>query len=362
MEHARLAAVRSIMNAEGIDLVAVHPGSNMEWIMGFHPDPCERACLLLVGSEREAMLMPALNEHGTRARTNLKMFVWADEDGPKSALSAALEYVAPNGASSAVFDEAMRLDHGFELLDLLRPDVERRYAASTIGQLRCNKNEEEYEKLKLNAAIADRAMLAGLAAVEAGVTEADVARAVSDSFASEQTHVEFCIVASGPNGAFPHHEPGSRRLQTGDAVIIDLGGKKLGYQSDLTRMAFVGEPSEEYSRVHAVVEAAVVAALDVAKPGVRAKEIDAAARKVISDAGFGAYFITRTGHGIGVDGHEPPYISASSETVIQEGMVFSIEPGIYMPDRLGVRLEEIIRITKSGNEILSGLTRQVSLR
>lgn len=178
--------------------------------------------------------------------------------------------------------------------------------------------------MKVNAAIADRAMQKAFEALRPGVSEKDVAAAIMKQFESEGAKPAFWIVGAGGNGAFPHHQTSDRKLQRGDAVVIDIGGVSQGFPSDITRMAVLGQPPEGYAEIHSIVENAVRAALQAARPGVKAKEVDAAARKVIPDAGYGHYFVHRTGHGMGIDGHEPPYVTATSETVLEEGMVFSI--------------------------------------
>jgi Xaa-Pro aminopeptidase len=189
------------------------------------------------------------------------------------------------------------------------------------------------------------------------MTETQVADVVKAHFEANGARVQFAIVGASENGAHPHHSTGSRVLKRGDAVVIDIGGRLDGYPSDMTRMAIVGEAPEGYAAVHAIVEKAVQAALAAAKPGVKASAVDKAARDVIAAAGYGEYFVHRTGHGLGIDVHEPPYITATSETVLAEGMVFSIEPGIYLPGRFGIRLEDIVILRKDGPEILSGLPR-----
>ena len=182
---------------------------------------------------------------------------------------------------------------------------------------------------------------------------------MKEHFASEGATPAFWIVGAASNGAFPHHQTGERKLAEGDAVVIDIGGRKGGFPSDITRMAVVGHPPEGYGQIHTIVEKAVQAALKAARPGVKARDVDAAARGVIEDAGYGEYFVHRTGHGMGVDGHEPPYITATSETILREGMVFSIEPGIYLPGRFGIRLEEIVILRETGPEIFSSLPRDL---
>jgi len=356
----RLAALREKMKSTGTGLVAIVPGSHMDWLLGFHPHPDERPCLLLVGEEKETFLMPVLNAEGSRENTEISFFTWADADGPLAALQAALEDIGALKVEKVVLDETMRADFALLLLGAL-PDATHSFTAETIGALRMRKDAAEFAKLKMNAGIADRAMQQAFAAIKPGMTETELAAVVKGHFASEGATPAFWIVGAGGNGAFPHHQTGGRKLEEGDAVVIDIGGRKDGFPSDITRMAVVGRPPEAYGQIHTIVEKAVQAALKAAKPGVTAKEVDAAARNVIDGAGYGEFFVHRTGHGMGIDGHEPPYITATSETVLEEGMVFSIEPGIYLPGRFGIRLEEIVILREDGPEILSSLPRDLHI-
>lgn len=354
----RLAAVRETMKATATGLLAIAPGSHMDWVLGFHPHPDERPCLLLVGPEREAFLMPALNAEGTREETGIAFHNWTDAEGPDAALAAALADVGATGAKKVALDETMRADFALLLLGAL-PGATHAFTAETLGSLRMRKDGGEFAALKMNAAIADRAMQKAFASLKPGITELELAAIIKDHFASEGATPAFWIVGAGGNGAFPHHQTGGRKLEEGDAVVIDIGGKKAGFPSDITRMAVVGRPPEGYGQVHTIVERAVQAAMKAARPGVKARDVDAAARGVIADAGYGEFFVHRTGHGLGIDVHEPPYITATSETVLEEGMVFSIEPGIYLPGRFGIRLEEIVIMREDGPEILSGLPRDL---
>lgn len=354
----RLEALRGKMQTAEVDLVALGPGSHMQWLAGFHPHADERPCLLLVGKEKETFLMPSLNAEGSREETDIEFHMWADADGPSAALAAALAAIDATEAKSVVLDETMRADFALLLLGAL-PGAVHRFTDDTIGALRMRKDSAEYAKMKMNAGIADRAMQTAFAAIRPGMTELELAAALKERFAAEGATPAFWIVGSGGNGAFPHHHTGSRRLQEGDAVVIDIGGRKDGFPSDITRMAVVGEAPEGYGQIHSIVEKAVQAALKAARPGVLAREVDAAARRVIEDAGYGEYFVHRTGHGMGIDGHEPPYITSTSETVLEEGMVFSIEPGIYIPGRFGIRLEDIVILREDGPEILSSLPRDL---
>lgn len=354
----RLAALRKRMKATDTGLVAIGPGSHMDWLLGFHPHPDERPCLLLVAPEREAFLMPALNAEGSREFTDVEFFCWADDAGPTDALKGALDAIEATSPGRVALDETMRADFALLLLDALPPETARAFTPATIGALRMRKDDAEYRRLKMNAGIADRAMQAAFAKIRPGMTENQLAAEIRAHFSSEGASPEFWIVGAGGNGAFPHHSASDRLIAEGDAVVIDIGGRKQGFPSDITRMAVVGLPPEGYGEIHAIVEKAVQAALRAARPGVLARDVDAAARRIISDAGYGEYFVHRTGHGMGIEGHEPPYITATSETVLEEGMVFSIEPGIYLPGRFGIRLEDIVILREDGPEVLSELPRE----
>ena len=352
----RIARLRALMEETGTGLVALAPGSHMDWLVGFHPHPDERPCLLLVGKTEAAFLMPALNAEAARLSTDLPLHEWADADGPDAALADTLARVLPSHAGRIVLDETMRADFALLLLDAL-PGLGRAFTADTIGRLRAGKDGDEYRRLKACALLNDEAMKAAVAKLKPGMTESDVADIVRDFYAAHGGRAEFAIIGASENGAHPHHATGNRVLRQGDAVVIDIGGRRDGYPSDMTRMAIIGEAPEGYGQIHSIVEKAVQAAIAAARPGVTAKEVDKAARDVIEAAGYGEYFVHRTGHGLGIDIHEPPYITATSETVLEDGMVFSIEPGIYLPGRFGIRLEDIVILRENGAEILSGLPR-----
>lgn len=356
MSDTRLAALRARMKATGTDLIALGPGPNMLWTVGFHPHPDERPCLLLVTQKAAGFLMPALNAAEARAKSGLPMWTWADADGPDDALQQALGALKATTARKVAVDETMRADFALPLLDAL-PQATHAFATETLGSLRMCKDAGEQEDLRRNAAIDDAAMQAVWAALKPGMTEADLAAVALQCFRDHGATPLFTIVGAGPNGAFPHHATGDTLLKAGDAIVIDIGARKGHFSSDITRMAVIGDPPADYDRVHGVVEAAVQAALAAAKPGVAACAVDAAARGVIEAAGYGEYFVHRTGHGMGLEGHEPPYISESSRVILQPGMVFSIEPGIYLPDRFGVRLEEVVILQEDGPEVLSKLPR-----
>ncbi|MFD0916636.1 M24 family metallopeptidase [Pseudahrensia aquimaris] len=352
----RLQALQGQMAKAGVDLTALGPGAHMQYLLGFAPHPDERPCLLLVSANGSTMLMPSLNADGSREHTDQSFHMWADADGPDTALKTALADIGAGNAETISLDETMRADFALLLKDHL-PNARHVFTEATVGALRMCKDEDEYAVLKRNALLNDRAFLAAAEAIKPGMSELEIAAVVREAHGTEDGRTEFCIVGAGGNGAFPHHATGERKVAAGDAIVVDIGARKDGFPSDMTRMVVVGEPPEGYEEVHSVVEAAVQAAMAAARPGVEARVVDKAARDVISAAGYGDYFMHRTGHGLGIEVHEPPYITSTSKTVLQEGAVFSIEPGIYLSGRFGIRLEDIVILRADGPEILSGLSR-----
>lgn len=354
----KLTRLRECMKSEQVDLVALGPGAHVQWFLNYHPYPDERMCLLLIGPETHGFVMPKLNADAVREHTDIEFFMWADADGYQTALQTALAKIAPVNTKRVALDETMRADFALNLMAEL-PSATHIFTDSTVGALRMRKTEDEFKLLKMNALLADGAQQAAADAIGPGITEAQVADAIKAHFNKNDAKPAFDIVGASENGAFPHHHTSDRVLRDGDTIVVDLGGFKQGYPSDITRMVSIGEPSDEYKKVHAIVNEAVEAALAAAKPGIVAREVDAAARSVIEEAGYGEYFTHRAGHGLGIEIHEPPYISASSDVVLDEGMVFSIEPGIYMPGKFGVRLEEIVFLRANGPEILSERSRDL---
>ncbi|MBO6602326.1 MAG: aminopeptidase P family protein [Roseicyclus sp.] len=352
----RLSRLRHAMKTEGVDLVALGPGAHMAWLLDVRPHGDERPLVACITADHAGFLMPGLEADSARQQTDLPFYPWDDADGPDAALANLLSEFNLTGARSLVLDETMRADHAALIQDAL-PGATRQFTATTVGALRMRKDADEYAKLKANARSADAAMKAAWAAMRPGMTETEVADVARESFLSQGAKPLFTIIGAGPNGAFPHHHTGQTRLAGGQAVVMDIGAGMAGYSSDITRMAILGPAPDGYDKVHDIVDAAVEAALAAARPGVPAKAVDAAARSVIAEAGYGDYFLHRTGHGMGVEVHEPPYLTGASETLLDEGMVFSIEPGIYLPDRFGIRLEEIVILRADGPEILSDLPR-----
>ena len=353
----RLARLRERLRAANVDVLVLGPSSHMIWLSGLSPHGDERPVLLVVTQTFAGFLMPALNADSSRAVTDLPFCPWTDADGPAAALGRLFaDAKVPATGTRIALDETMRADFALLVLGLL-PGARHQFTEASIGALRARKDDGEYRVLKENALIDDGAMQAAFAALRPGVTEREIEAVIIDHFKSQGAVPEFTAVCFGPHGAFPHHYSADTPLKPDDAILIDIGSRKDGYPSDMTRVATIGTPDPEFDKVHAVLEAAVKAAMAAARPGVPAKLVDKAARDVVTAAGYGPNFLHRLGHGVGIDIHEPPYITATSDIPLEEGNVFSIEPGIYLAGRFGIRLEELVILRKDGPEILSELPR-----
>ena len=354
----RLHKLRESMQSEQVDLVALGPGAHLTWLTNVRPHADERPLLYCVTQNYAGFLMPGLEADSARQQTDSAFHTWDDAEGPTAAFAELLATANALDTKSIVLDEAMRADFA-ALVQHALPHAQCQFTASTIGALRMRKDEKEYDALKRNALTADTAMQTAWTQMRVGMSELDVANIVRESFKSQNAAPLFTIIGAGGNGAFPHHHTGNTTIKNGDIVVMDIGGGMDGYSSDITRMASMGPASDEYHKIHSIVEAAVQAALAAAKPGVKAHTVDDAARQVITNAGYGEYFVHRTGHGMGVEVHETPYITSSSQTVLDEGMVFSIEPGIYLPGKFGLRLEDIVILKSDGAEVFSQLSRDL---
>ncbi|MGJ8545989.1 MAG: M24 family metallopeptidase [Sulfitobacter sp.] len=355
----RLSDLRTRMKETGTDLVALGPSSHMAWLSEVHPHGDERPVMLLVSQEYAGFLMPALNSAAARQSTDLPFHTWRDDEGPQAALADLLKACSATGPDlMVVLDETMRTDFSLRLLDAM-DTPRRRFTDDTVGLLRAAKDEAEYAAIKAAHLLNDGAVKAAFEALAIGVTERDIQTVIHEHYKAHGATLEFCSICFGESGAFPHHYSGERKLTADTAILIDTGCRLNGYPSDMTRSGFFGTPSDTYCEVFDVVERAVQAALAAAKPGVLARDIDKAARDVIAAAGYGDKFLHRTGHGLGIDIHEPPYIAANSDAVLAAGNVFSIEPGIYLSGDFGVRLEEIVILREDGPEIFSEMPRDM---
>jgi D-alanyl-D-alanine dipeptidase len=320
--------------------------------------PLERLTLLVVRpDEAPALIVPMLERPlaaTAPAGGELDLIGWTDAEDPYGCAIARM----PAQALVAVGDRIW----GSHLLALQRGAAAARWTSARpiLGVQRARKDDWEIAALGRAGAAADAAFADVRVRPFAGRTERAVAADLAELLVAHgHERAEFTIVGSGPNAASPHHEPTDRVIEPGDAVVLDFGGVLDDYYSDTTRTVVVGEPTVELAHVHEVVRRAQAAATDAVRPGVEIRLVDAAARGVIADAGFGEAFFHRTGHGIGLEVHEPPYAAADDSTVLEPGMTFSVEPGVYFDGRFGVRIEDIVAVTSDGVRALNTSPREL---
>lgn len=364
MHAERLAKLRAAVADAGLDAICVVPGPNLVYLTGLHFHLSERATILVVPrGGRPAFVVPALEE--TKARTlpfDADLFPWPDADGPSASVAAAASSLSLAGRRLGVEGRRIR----FLELDLLAtcgaaPAVEN--ADAVFATLRMAKDAAELAAMRQAVAVAEAAFAATLEFIRPGVTEKQVAAELMvQTLNAGSGELPFQpIIASGPNGANPHAGAGSRALLRGDVVTIDWGATVDGYASDLTRCVVVAgaAPDPRILAAYAAVRAANEAGRAAARPGGTGQDVDRAARQAIVDAGLGEYFIHRTGHGLGLEGHEEPDMKEGSLTPLAPGMTFTVEPGVYIPGVGGVRIEDDVVITDGGAETLTTLSREL---
>ncbi len=345
----RITRARSTMVAAGIDVLLLSVGSDLPYLSGYQAMPLERLTMLVVPRDGEAtMVIPRLEAPRVVERPDVFTIVPWDETDDPVALVASL---AGRPAVAAIGDTMWARF----LVDLLGhwPTSTTRYVRSTsvMNALRMRKDAAEIAALQAAGAAADRVaaqLHAGQIAL-VGRTEAQVSADISARLIAEgHDVVNFAIVAAGENAASPHHHAGDRVIGQGEIVLTDFGGTMNGYCSDITRCVFTGQPTAEIAQAYAVLHEAQAAGVAAGVVGAPCQDVDRAARAVIADAGFGQYFIHRTGHGIGMEAHEDPYMVEGNELPIQAGHAFSVEPGIYVAGKWGMRLEDIVVATDDG--------------
>ena len=351
----RLGDLQARMAQQGVDLVAIAPTANMRYLTGFTPLMDERFCALLVGVDSTRLLVPEVNADQVEAHTGMSAVRWSDADGPQQVLAEALDGLGIEAGTVLAADDCMRADSLLLLQDMVKPK-QSVAAGNLMTPLRIQKSDMEIEIMARSATLADAALMAGADACRPGVTERQVGDTIARYFLEHGAEaVDFMIVASGPNSAFPHHETGDRLLEAGDTIIIDIGATLGGYKSDITRVVHLGKPPVEATEAYDAVLEANQRGRQAAVSGAHAYEVDRAARDTLVQAGLGAYFTHRTGHGLGLEIHEPPWITAKSQTKLEPGMVFSVEPGVYIPGKFGIRIEDIITVTEGESRNLTGL-------
>jgi Xaa-Pro dipeptidase len=364
MTTQRIDSLLQLIKPSQLDAIAINPGPTLTYLTGLTFHLMERpTVLLLVPGRQPIIILPELEQAKlSHAQIPLQPFAFGD-----------------NPATwQTTFDQAVRaldLDHKtigvetnrFRFLESLflqasTPHSKLVGADAVLSQLRMKKDPDELQNMRKAVHIAQEALTNTLPYVKSGVTEREIAAELSIQLlrAGSDAEMPFApIVSSGPNSANPHASPSERMLQNGDLLVIDWGAYYHGYCSDLTRTFAIGNITPEFKKIASLVAQANAAGRSSARPGIPAGKVDQAARSVISAAGYGAQFFHRTGHGIGMEGHEPPYIFGENDLTLEPGMTFTIEPGIYLAGMGGVRIEDNVAITENGCEVFSDLSRDL---
>ncbi|MHB8959748.1 MAG: M24 family metallopeptidase [Candidatus Limnocylindrales bacterium] len=372
----RLAMAQTAAADAGLDALLVGVGADLRYLAGYAALPLERLTLLVVPAAPGSALtliaprLEAMPARSCPAATTgaVTVATWEETEDPMALVASVLAVSTGKAAGELV---AVAVSDGMRaafVLGLQRALPAARFSlvSAVLRGLRMRKDSDEVALLREAAHAADRVVAAIAAGPLIGRTEADVAREVRDLLVAEgHEQAEFWIVASGPNSASPHHDAGERVIAAGEPIVIDIGGQLGGYGSDITRTIWVDGgnpalgPDPDFARLYAVLRDAQAAATAAVRPGIAAEAIDAFARDAIAAAGFGPNFIHRTGHGIGLEGHEDPYIVAGNGEPLDVAMAFSVEPGIYLEGRFGARIEDIVVCGERGPDVLNEMTREL---
>ena len=351
----RLQRAADEAGARGIDALLITPSTDYTYLLGYDAPALERlTCLVLPASGTPTLVLPRLEEPLARNQLGsvaeaVEIRPWDETEDPFRLVRAGLR----GSALRVGIQDQMWARFVLRLRAALDP-IELVEAGPSLSALRRIKSPDEIDRLRAAARAADEAMLAITAERLSGRTEAEVSRHIAELLvAAGHQAAPFAIVASGPNAASPHHHAGERVISAGDAIVLDIGGIRDRYASDTSRTAFVGSPPDEFASLYEVLREAQASACRAVRPGIAASAIDRAARSIIAGAGFGEQFIHRTGHGIGLEVHEEPYIVDGNDEPLQPGHAFSVEPGIYVAGRWGARIEDIVVCTETSGERLN---------
>ncbi len=363
---ARLARAVAATKATGLDAMLVGVGSDLRYLTGYEAMPLERLTMLVIRSGTAPyIVVPRLERDAAEAglRAPVEIRTWEETDDPHALAVAGL-----GQAASVAVSDTLAAMHLLPIQAALGSDVSYSLASAVLRDLRMVKDANEVALLRAAAQAADRVVAAIAGGRLVGRTEADVAREVRERLVAEgHDEAHFAIVGSGPNSASPHHEASERLIQTGEPIVLDIGGTLGGYGSDITRTLWVAggdeatRPDDRFLELFDVLYRAQATATEAVRPGIACEAVDAAARAVIDDAGFGDAFFHRTGHGIGLDGHEDPYLVAGNDLPLAAGMAFSVEPGIYLPGVYGARIEDIVVCGEDGPIVLNEAPRELTV-
>jgi Xaa-Pro dipeptidase len=366
MTTQRFSRLQQLMRTNNLDTVVINPGPTLTYLTGLHFHLMERPTLLVYHAGTQPVLILPELELGKAKTSSIALKPFTFNDDPSTwpgVMNAALTELGLASGKVGVEPTRLRfleidfLQHAFPGLDFVNGD-------SVFSSLRINKDADEIQSIYKAVKIAQDALTATIPFIHEGVTETEIASHLTIEMlkAGSATELPFQpIVAGGPNSANPHAVPTDRKLQRGDLVVIDWGAAWQDYASDLTRTFAIGELSEELRKIYETVKASNAAGRAAGRPEIKAGEVDKAARAVIKSAGYGKFFTHRTGHGLGMEGHEHPYMFGGNNLPLSTGMVYTVEPGIYLPGKGGVRIEDDVVVTASGSESLSDYSRDLQI-
>jgi Xaa-Pro dipeptidase len=364
MTQSHFDKLNASLNDSGLDAVILNPGPTLSHLTGLRFHLMERPVVLLFAKDQDpAIVLPEL-ELQKVASLPYKLQVFAYPENPAewdSAFRRAVQALSLDGKRIGVEPRQLRLLE-FRHVKAGAPEADYPDASDVLSALRLRKDHAEVEAMRRAVKIAQNALEATIPLIKIGMTEKELSAELVMQLLKQGSEPEMPfapIVSGGPNGSNPHASPSDRKLQAGDLLVVDWGATYDGYISDLTRTFAVGEVDDEYKKIHKIVQEANAAGRAAAKPGIPCANVDKAARDVIEKAGYGVYFTHRTGHGIGMEGHEEPYMRGDNMLLLEPGMAFTVEPGIYLPNRNGVRIEDNVVITDNGADVLSDMTREM---
>jgi Xaa-Pro dipeptidase len=362
MQFDYTARQRKLIETTGLEAVAIVPGPNMVYYTGLKFHLSERPTIALFTPGDMAIIVPGLETPKLDARPDLNAqpFAWTDTESFEGAFRQAVEALGLRGQPLGVDGQTMRV---FEYLAFQQAgSSDLRDVGRDLLRLRAIKTPHEVDAIREAIRISETALRTLIRWVVPGMTEREIGGRLSQllSEGGSQGEAFEPLVQTGPNSALPHGMISDRALDDDEPLLIDFGGVRHEYLADITRTFCLGRPADELRKIHDTVLAANRAAIETAGPGVPCGEVDRAAREVIERAGYGEYFIHRTGHGLGLEGHELPQIAAGVEEPLQTGMVFTIEPGVYVPGLGGVRIEDNVYVTESGVEVLPQYPRSLT--
>ncbi len=364
MTLARLNNLTASMRTSKLDAVILNPGPTLTYLTGVHFHLMERPVVLFVAPGQDPVLVLPELELPKMELFPYKVQAVAYGENPsewENAFRKAAQALGLNGKRIGVEPRQLRLLE-FSHVKAGAPESEFPDASNVLSMLRLKKDKAEVDSMRRAVKIAQDALEATIPLIKIGMTERELSSELVMQLLKNGSDSEFPfapIVSAGPNSANPHASPTERKLQAGDLLVVDWGAAYDGYISDLTRTFSVGEVEDEYQRIHKIVQESNAAGRAAGKPGVPCADVDKAAREVIEKSGYGKYFTHRTGHGIGMEGHEDPYMRGDNMQLLEPGMAYTVEPGIYLTGRNGVRIEDNIVITDTGADCLSDMPREI---